>query len=121
MLKPYAAIFRSKCCEMKVINSKLWRPLLIARTMDPSHLRHKDYTVGWICALPTELTAARAMLDKAHPYLPLPLTDANTYCLGRIGEHNIAIACLPKGEIGNNPAATVATRISSSFQRSGLA
>jgi nucleoside phosphorylase len=88
---------------------------LVAKTMDSPLLRHEDYTVGWICALPTELTAARIMLDETHADLPQPPTDPNTYCLGRIGEHNIAIACLPKGEIGNNPAAAVAIRILSTF------
>lgn len=83
--------------------------------MDLPRLRHEDYTVGWICALPRELTAARAMLDETHADITHPPTDPNTYCLGRIGEHNIAIGCLPKGEIGNNPAATVATRMSSTF------
>jgi hypothetical protein len=29
-------------------------------------LRHDNYTIGWICALPTELTAAKAMLDEKH-------------------------------------------------------
>lgn len=29
--------------------------------------------------------------------------------------HNVVIACLPKGEIGNNSAATVVTRMISSF------
>jgi hypothetical protein len=80
--------------------------------MDPSHVRHEDYTVGWICALPdVEMTAARAMLDETHPDLSQPRTDPNTYCLGGIGEHNIAIACLPMGEIGNNAAAAAATQV----------
>jgi len=26
----------------------------------------EEYQVGWVCALPKELTAARAMLDKEH-------------------------------------------------------
>ncbi|KAK6358787.1 hypothetical protein TWF730_008106 [Orbilia blumenaviensis] len=76
---------------------------------------HNDYTVGWICALSKELTAARAMLDQEHPSLPT-LNDANQYILGSIGEHNIVIACLPEGVIGNNQAAIVATRTASSFR-----
>lgn len=32
----------------------------------PRRLRRKDYTVGWICALPVELAAARMMLDDGH-------------------------------------------------------
>lgn len=71
--------------------------------------------MGWICALPTELTAATAMLDETHPDLPPPPTDHNTYFLGRIGEHNIAIAYLPEEEIGNQPAATGASRMLSTF------
>ena len=78
-------------------------------------LTHQDYSVGWVCALTKELVAATIMLDKKHPDLPIPASDQNTYTLGSIGNHNIAIACLPKGEIGNNPAATVATRMTSTF------
>ena len=55
------------------------------------------------------------MLDKEHPDLPIPTSDQNTYTLGSIGNHNIAIACLPQGDIGTNPAATVATRMTSTF------
>ncbi|EED11950.1 ankyrin repeat-containing protein, putative [Talaromyces stipitatus ATCC 10500] len=78
---------------------------------------HEDYTVGWICALPkTELVAAAAMLDEE--YLILPATDpqdANTYLLGRIGDHNVVIACLPAEMTGKVSAATVATDMIRSF------
>ena len=30
---------------------------------------NNDYTVGWICALETELAASQAMLDEEHPDL----------------------------------------------------
>jgi nucleoside phosphorylase len=83
--------------------------------MDLSGQRHGDYTVGWICALQQELTAARAMLDEIHADLSLS-NDSNSYCLGRIGDHNIAIACPAKGDIGNHAAATVATRMLSTFK-----
>ncbi len=39
--------------------------------------------------------------------------DGNVHSLGRFGEHKIVIACLPKGKIGTNSAATVATRMTS--------
>lgn len=58
---------------------------------------HEDYTIGWICALPVELTASIAMLDETHDPLPQDRTDDNTYTLGRIAKHNITIACLPYG------------------------
>ncbi|RYP71244.1 hypothetical protein DL771_004936 [Monosporascus sp. 5C6A] len=76
---------------------------------------HKDYTVGWVCALPKERTAAIAMLDQRHADLPKPPNDHNTYTLGSIGNHNVVIACLPKGKIGTTPAATVAIRMINTF------
>jgi nucleoside phosphorylase len=79
-------------------------------------LSHQDYTVGWICALSTELTAAMAMLDEEHLPLEQHARDNNTYTLGRIGEHNVVIACLPAGQMGNNSAATVATQMQYSFR-----
>lgn len=79
-------------------------------------LSHDDYTVGWICALPLEMAAAKLMLDAIHLSLPLPATDQNTYILGNIGEHNIVIACLPSGAYGTISAATVALQLLSSFR-----
>jgi nucleoside phosphorylase len=71
--------------------------------------------VGWVCALPKELIAAEAMLNETHQDLPRQPNDHNVYTLGRVGIHNVVITCLPKGEIGNNSAATVATRMTSTF------
>ncbi|KAI0802299.1 ankyrin repeat-containing domain protein [Xylaria sp. FL0064] len=76
---------------------------------------HGDYTVGWVCALSKEQTAATAMLDEIHPDLPANSNDTNAYTLGSIGSHNIVIACLPSGKIGTNSAATVATQMIRSF------
>lgn len=56
-----------------------------------------DYTVAWICALPLEMAAAQAMLDQIHDDLPIPPQDHNSYTLGRIGKHDVVIACLPSG------------------------
>lgn len=79
------------------------------------YLSRNDYTIGWICALPKELTAATAMLDHIHPDLPKPPNDPNTYTLGSIGKHKIVIACLPKGKIGTNSAAIFVTQMVRSF------
>ncbi|XP_044723873.1 ankyrin repeats (3 copies) domain-containing protein [Hirsutella rhossiliensis] len=76
---------------------------------------HNSYTVGWICALPKEQTAATVMLDHVHPELPNPPNDANIYTLGSIGAHDVVIACLPKGKYGTISAATVATRMVDTF------
>ncbi|CEJ62927.1 hypothetical protein PMG11_11412 [Penicillium brasilianum] len=77
-------------------------------------LRHDAYTIGWVCALPKEQTAARAMLDEEHEPLPTPRNDHNAYTLGSVCGHNVVIACLPN--MGTNPAATVATSMINTFQ-----
>jgi nucleoside phosphorylase len=81
-------------------------------------LRHDEYTVGWICALPVELAAAQEMLDEEHhdPKHDPADNDDNLYALGSIGGHNVAIVCLPAGRIGNNPAAVVATQLRATFK-----
>ena len=58
------------------------------------------------------------MLDDEHE---TPLRDArdardtNIYTCGRVGEHNVVIACLPTGQTGTNPAASVASQMQSAF------
>ncbi|KAL3476982.1 nucleoside phosphorylase domain-containing protein [Aspergillus californicus] len=82
--------------------------------MSKRRLSLGDYTVGWVCALPIELAAAEEMLDETHDRLDnhdLP----GVYTLGRISGHNVVITCLPKGWMGTNSAAAVATRLQSTF------
>ena len=76
----------------------------------------KDYTVGWICAIATELVAAIALLDEKHdgPEHVFP-NDNNVYTLGRVGNHNVVIAALPDGEYGIAAASSVATNVLHSF------
>ncbi len=76
----------------------------------------ESYTVGWICALPTEFTAAQLMLDEKHkrPRYVSP-QDTNSYALGKIEDHNVVIAVLPNGEYGMASAAGVAVNMLSSF------
>ncbi|OOF94182.1 hypothetical protein ASPCADRAFT_516466 [Aspergillus carbonarius ITEM 5010] len=76
-----------------------------------------DYTVAWICALSLELAAAKAMLDEVHPPLPQPETDHNVYTLGRVGSHNVVVACLPGGVYGTISATAVASHMMSTFRR----
>jgi hypothetical protein len=75
------------------------------------------YTVGWICALPVEYTAAQEFLDEDHdkPRFVSP-NDANDYTLGRMGEHNVVIAVLPDGEYGTASASSVATNMLNGFE-----
>ncbi|KAM0805645.1 nucleoside phosphorylase domain-containing protein [Usnea florida] len=80
-------------------------------------MRRQDYTVGLICALQTEFVAACELLDDEHPPLPAGSShDGNAYTLGRIGDHYIVIACLPKGRYGIASAASVAKDMLRSFE-----
>lgn len=75
-----------------------------------------DYTIGWLCAIKTELVAATAFLDEKHDDPEhLPVNDDNAYVLGRIGKHNVVIAALPRGQYGLVSAAKVATDMLRSF------
>ncbi|KAF3210669.1 hypothetical protein TWF192_009048 [Orbilia oligospora] len=74
-----------------------------------------DYTVGWICAIPLEMAAARAMLDNIHVELPNQEDDRNAYTFGELSGHYVVIACLPFGTYGATSAALVASQMRSSF------
>jgi nucleoside phosphorylase len=78
-------------------------------------LRRDEYTVGWVCALPVELAAAQEMLDEEHDAPPSGAYDTNIYTCGRVGEHNVVIACLPEGQTGTHSAATVAAQMRLAF------
>ncbi|RBR14463.1 uncharacterized protein FIESC28_07699 [Fusarium coffeatum] len=79
-------------------------------------LSHDCYTVAWICALPLEMSAARAMLDDVHEALPQDVNDSNCYALGTVGKHSVTIACLPDGHYGTNNAAIVFTNMRRTFR-----
>jgi hypothetical protein len=83
--------------------------------MASRRLRREDYTVGWVSALPIEFAAAQEMLDEEHEDLHHDASDTNIYTLGRIGGHNVVIACLPVGQTGTNSVAAVAAQIKSAF------
>lgn len=75
-----------------------------------------DYTIGWICALPTENVAAQEFLDEEHGQPEWRSHgDTNSYLLGKISKHNIVIAVLPLGEYGTASAAGVAINMLRTF------
>lgn len=61
------------------------------------------------------MAAALAVLDEGHPKLSTSGMDTNNYSFGRVGEHNVVIACLPSGRYGTVSAATVAIQMRSTF------
>lgn len=75
------------------------------------------FTVGWICAVKTEYVAACELLDEEYPPLPsVSCHDNNAYTLGRVDDHDVVVACLPKGRYGIASAATVAKDMLRSFE-----
>ncbi|KAF5664844.1 nacht ankyrin domain-containing protein [Fusarium denticulatum] len=72
---------------------------------DPS-----TYTVGWICALTTELVAAKSFFHEEYEVTLEAQApgDNNSYSFGRMGRHDVAVACLPRARYGIAPAASVA-------------
>lgn len=74
----------------------------------------EKYTVGWICALPIELKAARTFFDIEYgPLTSLPPYDGNIYSLGQISGHNVVMVC--PSEYGGAKAAVAASRLHATF------
>jgi len=91
------------------------------REKEAESLQPEDYSVGWICAVPQELTAARAMLDSIHtPLKAQPKHDENNYTLGSIGKHNVAITCLPEYGVVSAAVAAKSMQITFPQLRFGL-
>ncbi|GKZ48553.1 hypothetical protein AbraIFM66951_000628 [Aspergillus brasiliensis] len=79
-------------------------------------LSYDEFAVGWICALPLEMAAAKAVLDEEYPN-PHPSTHHNrTYVLGKISGHKVVITCLPSGIIGTTAATAVVDQMVSTFR-----
>ncbi|KAK4494453.1 hypothetical protein PRZ48_014751 [Zasmidium cellare] len=75
----------------------------------------ESYNVGIICALDVEKAAVEATLDEEHGRVDKVAGDDNVYSFGKIGAHNVVIACLPAGVMGTVSAATVARDMMRSF------
>jgi nucleoside phosphorylase len=79
-----------------------------------THTR-ESFNVGIICALDLEKAAVEATLDEEYDGLEKMTGDDNVYTFGRIGKHNVVVACLPAGVMGKASAATVAKDMMRSF------
>ncbi|KAM3547510.1 hypothetical protein MY1884_009537 [Beauveria asiatica] len=78
----------------------------------------EDYTVGWVCALPVEIAAARALLDDVHGEPPANLSenDPNSYVLGNIQGHNIVLAHPPFDSCGTTSTAAADAQMRARFK-----
>jgi len=76
----------------------------------------EEYTIGWISALDTEYTAARALLDNDHGRIDdIDIRDTNDYTLGQMGSHKVVIAALPHWQPGLVNATAVAKDMARTF------
>ncbi|KAF5662744.1 ankyrin repeat [Fusarium heterosporum] len=78
--------------------------------------RH-NYTVGWVCALPIEAAAAKAVLDCVHDISPhdrIP-DDNNSYIFGNLRGHNVVVACPNSTLSAVTPLADVMTQLQASY------
>ncbi|BCS08063.1 hypothetical protein ALUC_20433A [Aspergillus luchuensis] len=66
--------------------------------------RHDEYTVGWICRSPVEVTFASMVLDEHDPPMAHKFSAIGQAILGRIGVYNIVIARLPLSRCGDTQA-----------------
>jgi hypothetical protein len=61
-----------------------------------------------VAALPIEFAAAEMMFDENHGR---DADEFSTYTLGRIGEHNVVLGCLPAGQTGTNTMTRAAAQM----------
>ncbi|KAJ4124794.1 hypothetical protein NW765_014322 [Fusarium oxysporum] len=76
-----------------------------------------DYTVGWVCALPVEVTAAKAALDCVHNTITQDRNpnDNNNYIFGRLHGHHIVVAYPSSGVYGQASLADVVRQLHASY------
>ncbi len=76
-----------------------------------------DYAFAWICALPIEVAAAKATLDRVHDNLPPDRNsdDNNNYILGSLQGHNVVVAYPNSGVWGKTSVADVAKQLHASY------
>ncbi|KAL7952077.1 nucleoside phosphorylase domain-containing protein [Trichoderma barbatum] len=80
-----------------------------------SHPPLEKFQIGWICALPVEIAAAKEMLDENFGILDeQDRNDTNSYILGRIGKQYVVIAGL--GLYGTTSATVVVIHMMRTFQ-----
>ncbi|KAH8426347.1 uncharacterized protein LDX57_004090 [Aspergillus melleus] len=84
--------------------------------MQRSPYFNDEYTVGWISGSSEELVVAMAMLDEEHGTpQAIPEEDTSSYHLGSIGDHKIAMTCLPAGQIDMAPSVIAAENMRRTF------
>ncbi|CAH0020890.1 unnamed protein product [Clonostachys rhizophaga] len=99
----------------EIITSLNLKRAISGTTTNEESPEPNDYTVGWVCALPTEMAAAEGMLEKVYQAPPQHRLDENNYVLGQIAHLKIVVVCLPSGVLGTTPAAVAAGQMRQTF------
>ncbi|RBR05264.1 hypothetical protein FVER53590_29067 [Fusarium verticillioides] len=86
----------------------------------PPNVKQSHFLVGWVCILQEEYSAARHILDERYGTdheagFISGKGDSNTYELGRIGEHYVAINLPPAGIYGQISAFKIVSGMKSTF------
>lgn len=81
-------------------------------------INHDDYIIALLCALPSEMAAARNMLDDLHVKPPQSESDSNIYTLGSMKDHSVVIVC--QGGMGQVDTGTVGTRLVEHFSKAAI-
>lgn len=76
---------------------------------------HNDYTLGWICALPLELAAARSMLNWEHRVPDHPLAEQNCVYAGTDDWPQRCHCLLTSALCRMNAVVSVATTLTRTF------
>jgi len=74
-----------------------------------------SFTVGLIYIKPLEMAAITTMLDERFDSVPTAHGDPNTYVLGRIGDHNVAVTGPARGDQGTTVTAQLVSSIRLTF------
>ncbi|KAM0189337.1 hypothetical protein ACHAPI_010103 [Fusarium lateritium] len=77
----------------------------------------KDYAVGWVCVLPIEAAAAKAILDRVYDdpsEVRIP-GDNNNYVLGSLLGHNVVVAYPNSSLSATTSLADVVTQLHASY------
>lgn len=78
-------------------------------------LSRQTYTVCIIRALDVEKVAVEATLDEEQGRVEKATGDDNAYTVGKIGAHNVVVACLPARAMGKVSVTAVANDMMRSF------
>ncbi|KAJ5719738.1 nucleoside phosphorylase domain-containing protein, partial [Penicillium malachiteum] len=88
-------------------------------TPPPGGYSEADYLIGWICILPEEYLAAKAVLDQQYDFYHIARgrNDRMSYTLGRMGQHPVVINQPPSSLYGEIHASAIAHSMKSTFAK----